>query len=207
MTLRQDPFDGTPGGHDGCDAQSSGVDHPRRRLYCDRGDRALALSTWRSFRPAPAPREEAAEVRLQVNTPPTTDPISMAVSPDGRWIAYQSNEGGPLQVYVQPFPGSGGKQQISTAGGSSPRWASASRELFFLSLDAKPWRRQSLFAGRPWTPEHRWRCFARSSVEHPVSAGNIRPQYDVAADGRFLMNVTTEDTTSPITVILNWKPK
>jgi hypothetical protein len=48
----------------------------------------------------------------------------------------------------------------------------------------------------------------RTRLTGPFSgvAGNIRPQYDVSGDGRFLMNITTEETTSPITIILNWKP-
>jgi serine/threonine-protein kinase len=50
-------------------------------------------------------------------------------------MAYQSNESGRREVYVRPFPGPGGKWQISTAGGSWPRWSSTGTELFYLSLD------------------------------------------------------------------------
>jgi dipeptidyl aminopeptidase/acylaminoacyl peptidase len=128
-------------------------------------------------------------------------------SPDGRWVAYQSNEGGSLDVYVQPFPGPGGKQQISTAGGATPRWRTDGAELFFLSpegtLMAAAIRREgsTLEAGVP-------QPLFRTRLTGPFSgvAGNIRPQYDVSGDGRFLMNITTEETTSPITIILNWKP-
>jgi serine/threonine-protein kinase len=52
-------------------------------------------------------------------------------SPDGHWLAYYSNESGDSEVYVRPFPGPGGKWQISTGGGYSPRWSSNARELFF----------------------------------------------------------------------------
>jgi Tol biopolymer transport system component len=52
-------------------------------------------------------------------------------SPDGRWIAYQSNESGRNEVYVQPYPGPGGKWQISTGGGVFPTWSRTARELFF----------------------------------------------------------------------------
>ena len=75
-----------------------------------------------------------------------SDESQAAFSPDGHWVAYQSNEGGPLKIYVQPFPGPGGKRQISTAGGASPRWRPDGRELFYLSPDATlmaaPIRRQ-----------------------------------------------------------------
>ena len=54
-----------------------------------------------------------------------------AVSPDGRWIAYKSDESGRFEVYVRPFPGPGGKWQISNAGGKLPIWSRNSRELFF----------------------------------------------------------------------------
>jgi eukaryotic-like serine/threonine-protein kinase len=54
-----------------------------------------------------------------------------SVSPDGRWIAYQSDETGSLEVYVRPFPGPGGKWQISSTGGTLPVWSRNGRELFF----------------------------------------------------------------------------
>jgi Tol biopolymer transport system component len=56
-------------------------------------------------------------------------------SPDGRWVAYQSNESGRNEVYVAPFPGPGGKWQVSTAGGTFPRWRNDGRELYYLAPD------------------------------------------------------------------------
>ena len=141
-----------------------------------------------------------------VHTP--ADESQAAFSPDGHWVAYQSNEGGPMEVYVQPFPGPGGKRQISNAGGASPRWRRDGRELFYLSPDAKlmavPIRPQGpmMETGAP-VPLFQ----TRLSGALGGIAGNVRPQYDVAADGRFLMSITTEETISPITVILNWKPR
>jgi len=58
-----------------------------------------------------------------------------AVSPDGRWIAYASDESGHFEIYVRPFPGPGGKWQISNAGGTQPVWSRISRDLFFENLD------------------------------------------------------------------------
>jgi Tol biopolymer transport system component len=59
-----------------------------------------------------------------------------ALSPDGRWLAYSSNESGQLELYVRPFPGtSTAKWQVSTAGGAEPNWTRISRELLFVSND------------------------------------------------------------------------
>jgi serine/threonine protein kinase/Tol biopolymer transport system component len=127
-------------------------------------------------------------------------------SPDGRWVAYQSNESGRFEIYVQPFPGAGGKEQVSTAGGTDPRWRADGRELYFIApndtLMAAPIRTMtgsSFEAGSPvgLFPARR------------VTGGqaNLKQQYAVSRDGRFLFNVPVDDlSTAPITLILNWKP-
>ena len=58
-------------------------------------------------------------------------------SPDGRWIAYQSAESGRYEVYVRPFPGPGGRWQISTEGGVTPTWSRSRSEIFYASLDSR----------------------------------------------------------------------
>ena len=60
-----------------------------------------------------------------------------AFSPSGRWLAYSSNESGRIEVYVRPFPGPGGKWQVSGDGGSYPTWSRNSRELFYLSTNGR----------------------------------------------------------------------
>jgi serine/threonine-protein kinase len=60
-----------------------------------------------------------------------------AFSPDGRWLAYMSNESGTFEVYVRPFPGPGGRWQISASGGVYPRWSQGERELFFVAADQR----------------------------------------------------------------------
>ncbi|PYS08147.1 MAG: hypothetical protein DMG17_29475, partial [Acidobacteria bacterium] len=57
-------------------------------------------------------------------------------SPDGKWITYESNESGRFEIYVQPFPGPGGKFQISASGGAQPRWNKNGKEIFYVSLDS-----------------------------------------------------------------------
>ena len=56
-------------------------------------------------------------------------------SPDGKWVAYQSNESGPMEIYIAPFPGPGGKRPVSRAGGTSPRWPAKGNEIFYVGGD------------------------------------------------------------------------
>jgi Tol biopolymer transport system component len=60
-----------------------------------------------------------------------------AFSSDGRWLAYMSDESGSFEVYVRPFPGPGGKWQVSTGGGGTPKWSRNGKELFYRTLDSK----------------------------------------------------------------------
>jgi Tol biopolymer transport system component len=104
-------------------------------------------------------------------------------SPDVRWVAYTSNLSGDFEVYVQPFGRPDGRKPISNGGGTQPRWQ---------SLDAE-------------TPSPLF----RSRLSYGAYAETPKQQYAVSHDGqRFLMVVSPEDATpSPITVLLNWKPK
>jgi serine/threonine protein kinase len=130
-------------------------------------------------------------------------------SADGRWVAYVSNETGSDEVYIRAFPGPGGKWQASTAGGIDPRWRRDGQELFYVAPDGKLMAvpiqigadRSTLSPGAPVA------LFStRFATGANVNLGWLsRPQYAVAPDGRFLMNVTVEDTTaSPITIVQNW---
>jgi Tol biopolymer transport system component len=70
-----------------------------------------------------------------VNTP--FNEVEPAFSPDSRWLAYESNESGILEVYVRPFPGPGGRWQISIGGGQFPKWSRNGKELFYRTADNK----------------------------------------------------------------------
>jgi Tol biopolymer transport system component len=126
-------------------------------------------------------------------------------SPDGRWIAFVSNESGRPEVYVQPFPGPGKKQSISSNGGGQPRWRRDGTELFYVALDgqlmAVPMNRSArgdAIAGDAPVP------LFPANVGGAVQSNN-RQQYMVSADGqRFLMNTILEEAASPITLLLNW---
>ena len=115
------------------------------------------------------------------------------VSPDGRWIAYQSNESGRWAVYVRPFPNiEDGKWQASQGAGFSPVWAPDGRELFFLA--AGPDGRAMMaveYAGDPtFTPSRPRRLFALPSR---VDVGGIFRQWDVAPDGQRFLMIKDED--------------
>jgi Tol biopolymer transport system component len=128
-------------------------------------------------------------------------------SPDGRWVSYVSNESGSDEVFVQSFPGPGGKQQASKTGGVDPRWRRDGRELFFVAPDGKLMAVAihinadgALNLGPP-TALFQTRLPTGSNIA--VGLGS-KPQYAVAPDGRFLMSVTADDTASPISIVLNW---
>jgi eukaryotic-like serine/threonine-protein kinase len=131
-------------------------------------------------------------------------------SPDGKWIAYQSNESGRFEIYVQPFPGPGGKFQISATGGAQPRWDKNGREVFYVSLDGRMMAApvklspdgQSLETGTPAA------LFPVRIAGGPLP-GSFKQQYAVSSDGqRFLVNLAADEgVSSPITLILNWKPR
>jgi Tol biopolymer transport system component len=119
-------------------------------------------------------------------------------SPDGRWLAYTTDESGRREVCVQPFPGPGGKWMISTDGGESPRWARNGREIFFvrgdelMSVDVET--EPAFKAGTPR---------ALFSAAGYLGYGN----YSVAPDGQHFLMIKQEDVaTSPkeLNIVLNW---
>jgi Tol biopolymer transport system component len=136
----------------------------------------------------------------------SSDEQDAQFSPDGRWIAYQSNETGRHEIYAQPFP-RGPKEPISTNGGAQVRWRRNGRELFYIALDGRLMAVPIRIApdGKTLDSDPPVPLFA-TSVGGAVQ-GRDRQQYVVSADGqRFLMSVLPELSPSPITVILNFKP-
>jgi eukaryotic-like serine/threonine-protein kinase len=123
------------------------------------------------------------------------------LSPDGRWIAYGSNESGQTEVYVTSFPGATGKWRVSTAGGSWPRWRRDGKEIFFLSTD-----NAKLMAA---DVDSRGSQFS-VGAEHVLFAARWRPggrySYDVAPDGQRILGATLIEppTPAPATLVVNW---
>jgi Tol biopolymer transport system component len=121
-----------------------------------------------------------------------------AFSPDVKWIAYQSNESGKFEVYVQPFPTTGAKWQISTAGGTLPKWRGDGRELFYLSADRK------LMA-------------VDIGATNTIQAGIPKPLFETRIYGPFLRFLPTRDgqrfliptpvnesDSTAATIVFNW---
>ena len=137
------------------------------------------------------------------------DEMAGQFSPDGRWVAYQSNESGRMEIHVRPFPGPGGESQVSSMGGTQPRWRRDGRELFYVAadgnmmavgIDLRP-NGQSLNTQAP-VPLFQTHLASGANV---LPAIGWRPQYDVGPDGRFLVNMAVEGATAPpINVVLNW---
>jgi eukaryotic-like serine/threonine-protein kinase len=121
-------------------------------------------------------------------------------SPDGRWIAYSSQEQGSSQVFVIPFPGPGAKRQISSAEGSSPVWRKDGRAVIYLDdssnlIETEVSVRNSelslgstrlLFSGNSWSP------------------GNQGRTFDIAPDGRLIINRRSQENQRQIVAISNW---
>ena len=133
-------------------------------------------------------------------------------SPDGKWLAYQSNESGGQEIYVQSFPGPGRKSQVSNGGGTQVRWRRDGKELFYVSSDLRMMSVSVRVASNDFLELGAPTPLFQTRLTSTAGLSGGRQQYDVSSDGQqFLMN-TYADTgnqvgTSPITVILNWKPK
>lgn len=123
--------------------------------------------------------------------------VRARLSPDGRWIAYDSDETGRYEIFVRTFPNPGGKWQVSSNGGARPVWSRDGKELYFVALDgnmmatnvkSRPDGSFVAGAARPLFNPHTWGLFS----------------FDVTKDGRFLIPVTQQGA-APITVVVNWK--
>ena len=121
-------------------------------------------------------------------------------SPDGRWLAYQSNESGRNEIYVQPYPGPGGKLMISSEGGAKPLWASDGKELFYRNGDkmmaARISYRPEFGAAKPVV------LFDKHYKEDPTGR-----QYDITTEGRQFVMMEENDQVAAATrlnIVVNW---
>lgn len=121
------------------------------------------------------------------------------VSPDGRWLAYQSDESGRYEIYVRPFPDAErGKVQVSKEGGIDPRWSHDGTELFYFSGNDR------LMASTVRTDQSHFTVLTSDPLFHVRKTTN-RTSYTVTTDGqRFLINTVAATIEAPITVVLDW---
>jgi len=123
-------------------------------------------------------------------------------SSDGRWLAFTSGETSRQEVYVMPYPNLSGKWQVSTAGGSQPRWRRDGKELYYIAPDSKLMAVDvdtsggTLKAGLP-------KALFQTQITSPAFAFH---QYDVTADGkRFLINTRRTQSAAALTIYSNWE--
>jgi Tol biopolymer transport system component len=170
----------------------------------------LALEGGRWVQP-PSPgaaglgRSATSDVRPLVQT--TFNELNGEISPDGRWVAYQSNESGQDEVYVRPFPdANSGRWQVSTGGGTRPLWARSGKELFYLGPSGAVMS-TSVEGGATFRAGNQTRLFEGPYSLYANASGRT---YDVSPDGqRFLMikvGARSDGTSAPtnIMVVLNW---
>jgi Tol biopolymer transport system component/predicted Ser/Thr protein kinase len=161
-------------------------------LLYSRADPKMMVDTW--VLPLGAPSGVPSKPFRWQDTP--FRKVLAKFSPDGRWLAYQSNESGRSEIYAARFPGPGGKRQISTSGGFFPRWREDGKEIFYVANGVLMAAGVSIKAG------------IEVSVVRSlgIRVGTPHYKYDVSADGqRFLVVTPREQKSSePLTLVQNW---
>jgi eukaryotic-like serine/threonine-protein kinase len=126
-------------------------------------------------------------------------------SPDGRWMAYTSNESGADEVYVLPFPGPGERRRLSSSGGTNPAWSADGRELFF--AESRPGGRWAMMAMDVSTAGDFTAGVPHALFEAPFAIGRPLRSYDVTPDGHFIMNLPELPPAEPVStlhVVIGW---
>ena len=141
-----------------------------------------------------------------VRTPFTES--STQLSPDGKWMAYQSDKSGRFEVYVQPFPPEEGAERVvSSGGGAQPRWNPNGRELFYIAFDEQLMAVPITVAadGRSIAPGSPAALF-RTQIGGAI-VGAAAHMYSVSRDGQRFLMATLADAppAAPITLVLNWQ--
>jgi Tol biopolymer transport system component/predicted Ser/Thr protein kinase len=164
--------------------------------------RSLLLAVFRSFRNQAIARVTPPDTTIEILLDGDFAQLDPHVSPDGRWLAYQSDETGRFEIYVRPYPDvDAGRWLVSTAGGTSPRWSPTGRELFY--FDGESMMRVALTASPSFVSGRPEPLFAVTPF-----GGRLGPGYAVASDGqRFLFLLpgpTTPETSTGLIVVQHW---
>jgi len=129
------------------------------------------------------------------------DEQSGKLSPNGRWLAYSSNENARFEVYVQPMPPTGPKWLVSRGGGLQPQWSADGRQLYYIAPDRKLMVMAVETDGRVFVPSPATALMATSITAWEVVGG---ASYAVTQDGKRFLISTSTDVGRPITLLLNW---
>ena len=145
------------------------------------------------------PVNEKREPQVVVQTPYNDGGAGAALSPDGRWLAYASDQTGQQEIWLRPFVEPGAPSRVSPNGGLEPVWSRDGRELYYregtrlmaVAVDAT-----TALSFKTPTP------LFESRYRHPA----LLPTYDVTPDGRFVMIKAAESqpTTAQIVIVSNW---
>jgi Tol biopolymer transport system component len=168
----------------------------RYLAYWASGDTKTGIDIW--ILPDPLGPAPAAKPHPFLRT--EFDETNPRFSPDGHWMAYQSNESGKNEIYVIPFPGPGGKRQVSMGGGSSPLWRADGKELYYMAAD------NHLMAAEVNAGGGVFEVSATSTLFELMLGRRNAASYDVSADGqRFLVPMLPEgEVPEPLTIVQNW---
>lgn len=181
--------------HDDYDDSPSSISPDGRFLaYMRRGGASEKLEMWvlplrQNGQPAP------------FQPLPVSNKGEPMFSPDGRWLAYSSDESGRREVYIAPFPSTGEKWRVSTDGGQSPAWAPDGKQLFFLPMRADAMMSVAIRLGSP--PEV---GIPRKLFSVPTNVAPPGVNFSVSPDGRRLLIMTLPQNPEdlPLTLVQNW---
>lgn len=129
---------------------------------------------------------------------PTGKVVFVRLSPDGRWLAYSSNDGSREEVYVTAFPSGEGRWQVSREGGTYPVWRRDGKEIFYLGLDGH------LYATQVEPHEKSFDLRSSGPLFELRNTFALGSPFDVSPDGRFMVLTQPEGDMAPMTLVLNW---
>jgi Tol biopolymer transport system component len=126
--------------------------------------------------------------------------VNARFSPNGQWIAYDSDESGRDEIFVRTFPQTQGKWQVSTNGGTRPVWSRDGKELYYIAQDGN-----LMAVDVKSRPDSSFESGAPKVLFNPQTGPLRTDRFDVAKDGRFLIPTLSQQSAFPITVVANWQ--